>query len=362
MRSVRFCQSTALLLSLLLALVLLPYSSSASPSLRRHSPDFQQKMLSYGDVWTREELEALAGVLKSLEQHGLAYTLRVFSVDRIALSRLLEKLSSLDERLSLAIGVLLNLSKRVPESLLDKVSSAAPLGQNASLLVKAVNNLYAAGELSSLDYLTLIGYIANEFKIEYVEDPETLANIRRVAAEVASIFDKSSLPLLPDPDRPGGSARSSLLVKAPEVSGSVLALTAFALLAPVVGHAAVILLARSRYPGLVPIRRALLAPGTVASVLTSPEDSVSAYWAAVGMLSRVVPREPWDTHREYLARVERGLGEGDALTAFRVLSEEYERVRFAGERGSLSRELLAELVLRVARGIRRRQPYLILSL
>ncbi len=322
----------------------------AEPSLRRHSPDFQQRILSYGDVWTREDVETLMEVLEGFKQRGPARLLGALPADEALLSRLIEKLALLDERLSLAVGSILGL-REVPQSLVAKIPPELLASGNASLVVKTLNRLYESGELSSLDYLALMGHLASGLRVERIDDPETLANVGRAVDEVFLVFRKSALPLLPEPHGARGVARSALFVRAPEVPGLLLAPALAVLLAPLMAYASLALLARSRYPGLIPIRRALLTPGTVASVLVSPEDAISAYWAAVGLLSRIVPRDPWDTHREYVAKVERELGSRDAVSAFKALSEEYEGVRFAGERGSLTRGQLAELVERVEKGL-----------
>ncbi|MEM4833302.1 MAG: hypothetical protein QW809_06385, partial [Sulfolobales archaeon] len=57
---------------------------------------------------------------------------------------------------------------------------------------------------------------------------------------------------------------------------------------------------------------------------------------------------PWETHREFLSRLEKELNNRQVLSIFKTLTDEYEKVRFAGEASSLSRKQLVELVLRIA--------------
>ncbi|MEM4921835.1 MAG: hypothetical protein QXU65_02405, partial [Sulfolobales archaeon] len=187
-------------LLILIGLILSPLTVSARSSLDRHSPDFQRRITSYGDVWTQQEVSTLAEVLNSLKQYGVTYVSNAVSNFREALSMLIAKLQLVDERLSLALRSLLGLSRDLPEDLALKIGNVSIDSKNASRLIRVINHLYSNGELSSVDYLVLIGHIANELKEDYVEDPETFTNVRKAVEEISSIITKAVVPLLPEPD------------------------------------------------------------------------------------------------------------------------------------------------------------------
>lgn len=346
----RTIRLTVLMFLLHIAAAFPPVTALASSSLDRHSPDFQLRLSSYGDVWTQQEVSVFEGVLGSLKRHGLVHTLRALSEQLDALSRLIGKLRLIDDRLSLMMEGILGLSKDIPESLLSRVTDLASADKNVSKLIKTINNLYASGELSSVDYLTLLGYVVNEFKAEYIEDDLTLANIGRAVDEVSLAFAKSAASPLPEPDRPGNLIGRVLLVRAPEISGLSLAVVLSAVLAPLVVQVLYIFATRPQHPKF--IRKVLRTSDTAVSSLAFPEDTVSAYWIAVDILSRIAPVFPWETHREYIARLSKEPGNQRILSAFRTLTDEYERVRFAGEEGALSRKQLAELVFYIEKWVR----------
>lgn len=333
-----------------LVAILFPATASASTSLDRHSPDFQVRLSGYGDVWTQQEVSVFEGVLINLKQHGLVHTLKTLSGQLSALSKLINKLRLIDDRLSLMMEGILGLSKDIPEDLLSRVTGLVSGDRNVSKLIKTINDLYTSGELSSVDYLMLLGYVANEFKAEYVEDDVTLANIGRAVDEVSLAFTKSVVSPLPEPNRPSSLIGRMLLVKAPEISGLALVVVLSTVLAPLVAQILYILATRPQYPKFV--RKVLRTSDTVVSSLAFPEDTISAYWAAVNIISRVVPVFSWETHREYIARLSKELENQHILSAFRTLTDEYERVRFAGEKGELSRKQLADLVSRIEKLIR----------
>lgn len=323
--------------------------ASAGSSLDRHSPDFQARLSGYGDVWTQQELSVFEEVLASIRRYGLAHTLRALSGRLDALNRLAEKLRYVDDRLSSMVKGILGLSKDVPEELMSRVVGAASGDKNVSKLIAVVNDLYARGELSGADYLLLLGYVANEFKTEYVEDAETLTNIERAAGEVSLAFSKSTVPPLPEPARSGGPIGRSLLARAPESPGLAFAAALSTALAPLLAQTLYAIATRQRHPDFA--RKVLRTSETIVSSLAFPEDTISAYWAAVNILSRAVPVLPWETHREYAARLSRELGDQRIVSAFRTLAEEYERVRFAGKEGALSLRQLADLVLYIEKSI-----------
>lgn len=337
------------LLFLLLLVLTTSLTALANSSLARHSPDFRLKIHTYSDIWTQQEVSILTEVLGSLRKYGLARVSELTSVREDILSRLVDKLRFIDAGLQLVVKSVLGMTKDFPESLLLRIDNVTLLSSNVSRLVKVVNNLYGNGELSSVDYLVVLGYIANEFKMEYVEDSETLANIGRAVEDVSRVLSKSVLSPLPEPDRLAGFPRIALFIKAREVPRPVLAAIALALLTPLAVQISYSLISRSRHTEFT--HRILRISGTVVSSFTSPEDIVSAYWVAVGILSKVAPVNPWETHREYMTRLNREIKNKEVLSVFRLLTEEYEKVRFAGERGTLSREQLVKLVLSIEKEV-----------
>ncbi|MEM1835500.1 MAG: hypothetical protein QXX86_03905 [Sulfolobales archaeon] len=337
---------------ILIVVMFFPLTVSARSSLDRHSPDFQRRITSYGDVWTQQEISTLAEVLNSLKQYGVTYVSNAVSNSREALSMLIAKLQLVDERLSLALRSLLGLSRDLPEDLALKIGNVSIDSKNASRLIRVINHLYSNGELSGVDYLVLIGHIANELKEDYVEDPETFTNVRKAVEEISSIITKAVVSPLPEPSISSKYRGATLLVKLTEVPKPIVIAVLLVVFTPLATHASLSLRTRTHYSKL--LRKAQLTSDLIVSSLSFPEDTVSAYWLAVSILSKVATINPWETHREFLSRLEKELNNRQVLSIFKTLTDEYEKVRFAGEASSLSRKQLVELVLRIADEIRYR--------
>ncbi|MEM2006316.1 MAG: DUF4129 domain-containing protein [Sulfolobales archaeon] len=337
-------------LLILLALITSSLIASASSSLDRHSPDFQYRLTSYGDVWTQNEVLALTEVLNSLKQYGVAHVSTAVRDSGEVLNKLISKLQLVDERISLALRSLLGLSKDLPEDLSSRISNVSISSKNTSRLIKVINHLYSNGELSGVDYLVLIGHVANELKEGYVEDSETITNLRRAIDEISSIITKSTIPPLPEPDISSRYNGAVLLIKPIEVPKPVLIAILLVVLVPPATHASLSFRTRTYYSKL--LRKAQLTSDLIVSSLSFPEDTVSAYWVAVGILSKVITVNPWETHREFLARLGKELKNQQVLSVFKTLTEEYEKVRFAGEVGSLSRKQLVDIVVYIANEVR----------
>ncbi|MCS7099559.1 MAG: hypothetical protein RMH84_01800 [Sulfolobales archaeon] len=333
-----------------LFLLVLPISATpaaASSSLEKHTPDFQLRLSNYGDVWTKQEIAALTEILDSVKKYGLASIEKSAVRSEDVLMRLISKLRHVDEKLSLVLEVVFGISRGIPKDLIAKVEAVAPPSRNVSDLVRVLNELYMSGELSSVEYLVLMGYVVNEFRAEYVEDSKTTENVRRAIEEAASMFSRTQLKPLPEPSLLDVRGARALFVKIYEAPGLVVVSAVVAVLLPLAVFFVHILNSRSRYPAFV--RRALRTIDLAVSNLRFPEDAISAYWTAVDILSKVAAIEPWETHREYLARLEKELSNRRVLYAFKTLAEEYEKVRFASLPSSLSKKSLVDILLSIYR-------------
>ncbi|MCX8184765.1 MAG: DUF4129 domain-containing protein [Sulfolobales archaeon] len=280
--------------------------------------------------------------MKNMKKYGLASVVGALTESENTLNTLINKLRHIDEKLSLAIEVILGRSRDIPRNLIAKIEAATTSSKNVSNLVRVINELYVGGELNSVEYLTLMGYVANKFKASYIEDPQTLANVGRAVEEITSTFSSSLLPLIPEPSPSIRQGVRELFIKFYEVPRPIVMYLVVAVLLPLAAYFTYSLSSRSRYPAFV--RKALRTSDLLISSLSFPEDTVSIYWLAVDILSKVVAVKPWETHREYLARLEREFSNQRVLSVFRVLTEEYEKVRYAGLASSLNRRVLVDLL------------------
>ena len=324
----------------------LPQVASASPTLERHSADFQVKVLAYGDVWTKNEIEALTSFLDGLKSQGLGYVPEALAKYGNILTTLVSKLAQLDKIASIALASVLGVAESLPEDLSARVEMLreADINGNTSAVIKVLNDLYSSGEISGPSYLALLGYVIREFKLQYVGDNTTINNIRRAVEEISSKLARPNYIEEPEHGVVGGIPVA--LVKLYRTPAYLLVGALLSLLAPVITQMSVSILHRSRTfkkLGVLGIHRYDLAPSST----SSPEDVVGAYKVAVDLLSRFYPLAPYETHREYLVKVSRESRSKLLTELLSVLTGEYERVRFGGQRPYLSGKQLIELLDRL---------------
>lgn len=319
--------------------------------LDKHSIDLAGKLLSYGDVVSLRDLEALVGSLGRVAEGAMLRFSEVYELGK-ALSQVLERLRSVSHEVALSLKSFLGLtdeeeSKAIVERISTEVAQNPILAalQNSTNPIATLNELYSGGGIGATEYLLLLGYYVRELKLEYVEDAETLANIRRALSEVRAVLSR---PAEVSSELAGrGYGRVSVPRGVPAPATSVLALLLVAVSVPVVATSVVELWVgrQSRVKTL----RSLTYVDVGLLTVSPPDDVVKAFWLAVDTLSKVEPWRPWETPREYLVRVLQKGVLGRAAEAFRRLTEEYERVRYGGYNPSLSPKELVDILSAVER-------------
>ena len=319
--------------------------------LDKHSIDLAGKLLSYGDVVSLKELEAIVGSLGSVAGGTVLRFSEVYELGK-TFSQVLERLKSVSYEVALSLKSFLGLTnEEESKAIVERISAAVARNptlsalQNSTNPIATLNELYSMGGIGATDYLLLLGHYVRELKLEYVEDAETLANVRRALSEVRAVLSR---PTEVSGELAGrGYGRVSVPRGVPAPTTPVLALLLVAVSAPVVATSVVELWIGRRSKVRTPRSLAYLGVGLM--TVSPPDDVVNAFWLAVDILSKVEPWRPWETPREYLARVlQRGVL-GRAAEAFRRLTEEYERVRYGGYSPSLSPKELVDLLSAVER-------------
>lgn len=316
----------------------------ASPTLERHSAEFQEKVLTYGDIWTESEIEILRGFLDGLGSRGLGYISEALARYGNVLMNLITKLAQLDKRTSIALASLLGEEVDLTEDLLAKVEMLRKVGNNSSAAIKILNDMYSSGEIDGSSYLALLGHIIREFKLQHIDDSSTIDNLRKAVGEISMRLARPSYT--EEPERGVGVSVPVALIKLSQAPKYLLAGVLLSLLAPVATQVSISLLLRSRNLrrfSTLKIYRHDLAPSST----STSEDVVSTYMAAVNLLSRFYPIAPYETHREYLARIGRESKSKLMIELLSILTGEYERVRFGGQRPNLSGKQLIELLDRL---------------
>lgn len=321
--------------------------------LDKHSIDLVSKLLGYGDVVFLRDLEALVGSLGRVAEGAVLRFSYIYELGR-ALSQVLERLKSVSYEVALSLKSFLGLtneeeSKAIVERISTGVVQNPTLAvlQNSTNPIATLNELYSGGSIGATDYLLLLGHYVRELKLEYVEDAETLANIRKALSEVRAVLSR---PTEVPSELAGRSyGRVSVPRSVPALATLVLALLLVSVPVPVVATLVMELWVgrQSRAKTL----RSLTYVDVGLLTVSPPDDVVKAFWLAVDILSKVEPWRPWETPREYLARVlQRGVL-GRAAEAFRRLTEEYERVRYGGCNPSLSPKELVDLLSAVEESV-----------
>lgn len=324
--------------------------------LDKHSIDLAGKLVSYGDVVSLRDLETLAGSLGRVAEAAVLRFSEVYELGK-ALSQVLERLKSVSLEVALSLKSFLGLvDEEESRAIAERVSTAVELDRRLAVLrnstnpIATLNELYLRGDVGATDYLLLLGYYVRELRLEYVEDAETLANVRRALSEVRATLVKASEGVGELAGSLGGGYGTASVFKGvPALATPVLALLLVAVSAPVAVASVVELWVGKR--GRARALRSLAYVDVGLLTVSPPDDVVKAFWLAVDALSRIEPWRPWETPREYLARVlRRGIPSG-AAEAFRRLAEEYERVRYGGYRPSLSPRELVDLLSAVEKGM-----------
>jgi hypothetical protein len=334
----------AILALLLLLAVVAPRTYAGGryvDPLDKHSIDLAGRLVNYGDVVSLGDLRALAGNLSRVAEAGVLSFSKLYELGR-TLSRVLEKLESVSREVALSLKSFLGV---VGEGELRVVavraSSLVPEGSVNP--IATLNQLYSKGDIGAADYLLLLGYYVRELRIDYLGDEETVANVRRALSEVSALLSGQTEGVGGAVGGLGGGRGTvSVFRGPPPLAGPATALLLVAVSVPVVIASTVELWVGRR--GRVRVLRSL-AYVDVGLVTTSPpDDVVRALWLAIEALSRVEPWRPWETPREYLARVTQRGAPSRVVEALRRLTEEYERVRYGGYSPSLSPRELVELL------------------
>ena len=325
--------------------------------LDKHSIDLAGRLVNYGDVVSLRDLEALRGNLSMVAEATVLSFEEVYKLGR-ALSQVLEKLEYVSREVALSLRSFLGLTDgESSKAILDKVGSIlvqnctlSAVLQNSTNPIAILNELYSRGDIAATEYLLLLGYYVRELKLSHVDNEETLANVRRALSEVYTMLGE---PIEATGGVIGGvSGRfgSVMVFKGvPALATSALALLLVAVSTPVVA-AFLVELWVSKQSKVKTLRSlAFIDVGLI--TVSPPDDVVKAFWLAVDILSRVEPWRPWETPREYLAKVLQREGLGRVAKAFRRLVEEYEKVRYGGYSSSLSPRELVDLLSTVEKAV-----------
>ncbi len=312
--------------------------------------------MNYGDVVSLRDLEALRGNLSMVAEATVLSFEEVYKLGR-TLSQVLEKLEYVSREIALSLRSFLGLTDgEDSKAILSKVSSIltqnptlSTVLQNSTNPIAILNELYSRGDIAATDYLLLLGYYVRELRLS-VGDEGTLANVRRALSEVYAMLGEHIEATGGVVGGVGGSYGSVTVFKGvPALTTSVLALLLVAVSIPVVTASLVELWVSKQSKVRTLKSLAFVDVGLI--TVSPPDDVVKAFWLAVDALSRVEPWRPWETPREYLAKVLQKEGLGRVAKAFRRLVEEYERVRYGGCSPSLSPRELVDLLSTVEKAV-----------
>jgi hypothetical protein len=320
-------------------IVVLLVAQVARAELPRHTPGFP-------DVTDWQWLESV------LKDPRLLEALRALTGSELGYRELLE---SLIHRETLPPGVAGELTGSLNRSLDDLVvelgdprlralvEAVEGAGVNREDLVTALeylDRLRSSGVLDLPRYVALLVGLADALRERGFEvPPELLGRLGKVLTELLSPLQLSRVQLV------GGSANPEPSLPRPEFRVATLGLQLPALSVPwlplgyliiaLVATAAVVLVLRTvvpRLPRLGWLRTKLTtSPAEVTEV--GELGVVELYWRAVELISRATntPYEDHTTHREYLARLARLVGE-PLLGSFSALTQTYELYRYGGVR------------------------------
>lgn len=323
----------ALMVALLVARV-------ARAELPRHTPGFPE-------VTDWQWLESV------LRDPRLLEALRALSGSELGYRELLE---SLIRRGALPPGVAGELAGSLNRSLGDLVAELGDprlralveavegAGVSREELVAALeylDRLRSSGALDLPRYVALLVGLADALREEGFEvPPELLGRLGRALAELLSPLQLSRVQLVggsanPEPSLPRPELRIATLgLRLPELSVPWLPLGY--LLVALAATAAVVLVLRAVVPRLPRLGWLRAKPTTPPAEVTEVGELgvVELYWRAVELVSRATgtPCEDYTTHREYLARLARLIGE-PLLGSFSALTQAYELYRYGGVRG-----------------------------
>ncbi|MCC6047674.1 MAG: DUF4129 domain-containing protein [Desulfurococcaceae archaeon] len=347
----RGLRTSATLVLLLLLAVVAPRTYAGSryvDPLDKHSVDLAGKLMNYGDVIPLRDLKVLTGNLSRVAEAGVLSFSKLYELGRI-LSRVVEKLESVNREVALSLKSFLGIANEGELRIVaEKASSIVP--GNSTNPVATLNQLYSRGDIGAVDYLLLLGYYVRELRIDYLEDAETVVNVRRALSEVNALLSRQTGGMDGVVGSLGGGYGTlSIFRGLPTLTTSAIALLLVVVSVPVVATSLLELWIGRR--GRVRVLRSLAYVDVGLITVSPPDDVVKALWLAVGALSKVEPWRPWETPREYLAKVtQRGIP-GRVVEALRRLTEEYERVRYGGYSPSLSPRELVELLSTVEEAV-----------